>query len=600
MAATNRKKQISTTNDKALSLVLAYNVAPHPMLDKYHQNQKHRLQIRNKVLCRTEKQRDQNGQERIVQVVRDNVTCYIDDDGKVKYYFDEQEADRWINWIQTFCTHAKARWTGDPLILNPWQKWILREFFGWRKLGTKLRRYKYLFLFLPRKNGKSLLIAALALGLMLIDGEKTPEIYATASTDEQAGKLFEMALAMIKQNPELESRLQGFKGNITYKDERTGYFRPIAFNPDAFHGANPSVLILDEYHVQKTTGMKRVGETGMGARDQPIVAIVSTAANERATPCEKEFYYACNIRDGVIEKDNYLPCIFQAVIPDGPEGAETWMDIQTAIDCNPNYPDSPSHDFLVDELEKALADPLVALEYKQLQLNIFIEKRQIWLPYDVWLKGKTKFDFRQFRGEKLYWGCDLGSEDDLTALVLVKPGGLFEGDWYVHAHFWCPKNTVIAKRNYLSYQIWQDKGFLEVTPGNATNYSRIKERIKAYSEYFNLDLGNMDRFNATWLASLINDEDNIKTEFMGQGTASMTEPIKYLITLAKSGRLKHNTPILDWMANNTVSDGDWRAVKFDKADEDSKIDGMVALAMAVSGALRNLSAPKESSGIWIG
>lgn len=582
-----------------LSLVKGYNVAPHPALDRYHTTQGAHLEIRERLLVRKElvpvldSAGEKTGETFEREIWLENVTVYLNDQGEIEFYFDPAEAQRWIDFIEKYCTHAKAKWAKQPLLLEAWQKWIIREFFGWRRIGTALRRYKYLFLFLPRKNGKSLLIAALALGFLLIDGEMTPEIYATASTDEQAGKLFEMAKAMVNQNPELNSRLEALKGNISCA-ANGGYFRPIPFNPDGFHGANPSAVILDEYHVQKTTGMKRVGETGMGARDQPAVLIITTAGDRRNTPCEIELNYALSIRDGALVRPNYLPCIFRA------EESEDWKLIETAINCNPNYPLSPSRAFLLDELEKALTDPKIELEYRQLQLNQFIEKRTIWLDYSIWTKGKTVFDFRQFRGEKIYWGLDLGSTDDLTALVLVKPGGENSGDWFLHAHFWCPADTIKIKALSHSYLIWSRQGYLVETPGAATDYGFIKRQLLAYDKYFNLTKGYADRANATWLIQQLRDEEGIEVDFMGQGLLSMTEPIKFMSVLAKHERLKHNNPVLDWMSSNTIGDVSQLAVKFDKSDDTVKIDGMVAAAMGVNAALGDLKAgPDYSDGLVI-
>ncbi len=573
-----------------LSLAKSYNVAPHPALDRYHSSQAGFLQKRPELIVRHRINKTTGASE---PVYRSNVTVYCDPDtGEILYYFDEVEADRWIRFIETHCRHVKGKWTGQPFQLEPWQRWLIREFYGWRKIGTALRRYKYLFLFLPRKNGKSLLVAALALGHLLLDNELTPEIYATASTDEQAGKLFEMARSMIAKDPDLFARLEALKGNISFRnDPHGGYFRPIPFSPDGFHGANPSTVILDEYHVHKTTGMKRVGETGMGAREQPTVIIISTAGDKRNTPCELELEYAKQIRDGVIVVRNYLPAIFQA------DENKPWDDIETAIECNPNYPNSPNRDFLLDEIEKAKRDPQIQLEYEQLQLNRFIEKRIVWLNWDVWRKAKQSFDFREFKNQPIYWGVDLANTEDLTALVFCKPGGLFDGDWYFHAHFWCPGETVKRKKLFLPYEIWKKQGYLVQTPGAGTDYSKIREDLSAYSKYFNLKKGRWDRANATMLANECINSVGVSIEYMGQGTLSMTEPIKFLKALFLNERVKVSNPILDWMSSNTLLIGDDRACKFDKADDNAKIDGMVAMVMAVAAALSDIVVEEQKGGI---
>lgn len=589
MQQKQRKKQepfsiSQATKAASLALVKSYNVAPHPALERYHNTQAPFLQKRQKLLVRHRLNKETGQTE---PVWRENVTVYCDESGEVLFYFDEVEAERWVRFIQEHCRHVKGRWSGQTLKLHPWQLWLIREFYGWRQIGTALRRYKYLFLYLPRKNGKSLLVATLALGHLLLDPELGPEIYATASTDEQAGKLFEMARGIIKQDLELTRKLEALKGNISYRDGREGYFRPIPFNPDGFHGANPSVVILDEYHVHKTTGMKRVGETGVGAREQPAVIIISTAGDRRNTPCELELNYAKAIRDGALAVPNYLPAIFQA------DENKPWDDLQTAIECNPCYPETPSKAFLLDEIEKARRDPAIMLEYQQLQLNWFIEKRTIWLDWDVWIKCRSRFDFREFRGQSVYWGVDLGSTDDLTALVLCKPGGLYEGDWHYYCHFWCPGETVKRKALLYPYAVWEKQGYLVRTPGAGTDHGFLRKDIETFDKMFALKKGRWDRANATSQATEMINTLGLNIEYMGQGSLSMTEPIKFLKTLALNGRLKVFNPVLDWMSANCVTVGDSRAIKFDKADNNSKIDGMVAMAMATSAALSEIANSEE-------
>lgn len=567
MTKTRRAKppegQESSKTKRHLNLVLDYNLAPHPMLAKY-----------------------QNNQEKF-HVVENGVTYYVVD-GQKRYYFDHARADLWIEFIENYCRHSIGKWQGELVELAEWQKWIIREYFGWLCCDTGFRRFKYLYLFVPRKNGKTLLMSCLALGLLLIDGEKAPEIYCIGSSDDQARTLFEMTQFMCQYEPEdgdnpLAERTEVQKKTIV-SPRNGGKIVPLPFRPDGFHGKNPSTIFLDELHVHPDNGMKRVGETGMGTRDQGNVIMITTAGQRVGTFDHDELKLARQIRDGALVAENYLACIFE------PEEGWAWDDIETAKAVNPMYGISLPEKFFRDEIAAAKHTPSNMLEYKQLQLNMYVQSVKIWMPYEVWIKGKKAFDFRQFRGEPIYWGLDLASIKDLSALVLLRrpPPGREDDYWYCHAHFWCPAAAIESKRGtFLPYEYWKQKRYLIETPGASTDYQFIRQQIGDYGKAFDLNLGHADPWNATELLNQLKEQDGFKLDYHRQGFQSMNEPVKFLMGLVLNEQLIHNNPILDWMSSNaiTVSDAA-RNLKFDKVKDDEKIDGVVALAMAVGASLR--------------
>lgn len=537
--------------------------------------------------------RYQNNQAQF-HVVEDGVTYYVEE-GQKKYYYSAKKAERWIEFIEHYCRHSIGKWRGKLIELAEWQKWIIREFFGWLCCDTGFRRYKYLYLFVPRKNGKTLLMACLALGLLLIDKEEAPEIYCIASKDDQAHKLFDATAFMCNYEPEgeldnpLKEKTRVLSDIIT-APKSGGKIIPLPFSPDGFHGENPSTIFLDELHVHPNDGMKRVGETGMGTRDQPNVIMITTAGQRVGTFDHDELKLARTIRDGVIIADNYLACIFE------PEEDWAWDDIETAKKVNPMFGISLNEKFFRDEIANAKRKPKDMLEYKQLQLNMYTQSAKCWMPHDIWIKGRKKFDFRDFRSEPIYWGLDLASIRDLSALVLLRrpPDGV-DDYWYAHAHFWCPEAVVEENRGtFKNYEYWKKRGYLVATPGNSTDYGFIRKQINDYGKMFDLNIGHADPHNATHLLNQLRDDDGINVEFMRQGYISMNEPVKTLMGLVLNGQLIHNNPILDWMSSNAITTSDAaRNLKFDKVKDDEKIDGILALAMAVGAALRR----PESEGV---
>jgi phage terminase large subunit-like protein len=586
---------------QAQAKILAYNLPPHPLIAKYAINQTPFLKVVPRLEVREDPLLDDDGDVIGYEpVILKNVTTYVDHDGVTLYYYDKAEGERWIEFIEDYIKHVKGEWRGKPFKLSPWQVWLIMEFFSWRRLGTALRRYSDLFLYCPRKNGKTLLIAAICLGFLLIDGEQAPEIYNMGSAQTQSDTLFELAQFNCGYkggkefaSEELIERTEVQKA-VIMSHGNGGTFLPLPFSPDAFHGKNPTLAVLEEYHAHKTDEMREVGETGQGARRQPATLIDTTAGENRDSPCFEELLRARNVNDGTVIDPTYLPVLFES--PDTDEWP--WDALKTAALVNPQFGISLFPEFFVKQISKAKLNPLRKRRYKQLQLNVFVEDAKCAFDYDEWVRGRTNFHITNFKDCKLYGGFDLAATDDLTALVLVAlPDGLY-GDWYCHSHFWCPETTVTTRKTIGNYELWAERGYLVKTPGNATDYDYIQHQIAAYNKYFEIGFMHGDRANATHLSNKLQLEEGLKFDYMGQGVLSMTEPIKFLITLVKSGRLKHNNPIMDWMCKNVILHGNDRACKFEKLSQNVKIDGFVALAMAVSAALR-MYEETESTGVRV-
>lgn len=573
--------------------ILAFNLPPHKALAEYAINQVPFLSVERSLHCRTDYVKNKFTKTKEPQdVIRKNVTVWRDQDGEIKYYFDEVEADRCVNWLHRIGRHIFGPQRGQRIELSPWQIWIVRELCGWRRIGTAFRRYKYLFLFIPRKNGKTLFIALLALLLLLIDREQGPQIFNVASSSGQSETMFEMAKALCggtKKSPfgyahdDLRSRTDVLEKNISCQ-KNGGYIVPLPWNAGAFHGKNPSGLIIEEFHRHPDNTMKSVGEKGMGVRMQPLVLIDSTAPDRYDSPCGKELDQAKRIINGSQVTPNYLPIVFQAKL--SKKKGRTWDSIEVAAECNPQFGISLTREFFEDEIRKAKEDPVEELEYKRHQLCLIVDTPTAVAPYHFWVKGKRQFDFRQFIGKPIYMGLDLGSVDDLSALAMVHPGRLLNAPWYVHAQFWCPEYTVEHSRNRELYLAWKKQGRLIVTPGAAMEYDFVEEQIVEWSEKFKIRKGKVDPYNAPQLVQNLIDDHGLPFHMQRQHSTHMSEPIKQMITLIRNKRLVHNNPILDWMFQNTIvvprAHG---LVSLDKLTADAKIDGMVALAMAIAAGI---------------
>lgn len=511
--------------------------------------------------------------------------------GRDVYTFDAAAANRACEFFEFFLTHTKGEWDGKPFILAKWQRLVLRRLFGWmRRDGT--RRYRTLFLFVPRKNGKSTFAAGVALYALLADKEPGAEVYSAASDRDQAALVFDQAKAMVENSEYLQSRCQVFKKSIAVPEKRSKYVVLSGEGERGKSGFNTHCAIIDELHEHPSRALYDILVTSMGARRQPLTIITTTAGYDRHSVCYEQYQYAKRVdRDGLVPEANrindgsYLAVIFEAA-----EGAD-WNDEETWKAANPNIGISPKWDLIRSEYKRAKEIPGFENTFKRLYLNIWTEQASRWLPMDTWRKcvGPERGSgwLRSMAGCELYAACDLSSTADLTALVGVFPDrklGVFE----VMARFWLPRQQLEAKEraDHVPYAAWVREGFLEITDSAAVDQTAVEKAIVEWHEMYDLKEVAIDGWQANRIMANMEDESVVIFKH-GQGMASMTTPSKDLERAIIETTLRHGGhPILDWMAANVAIKTDPAGnIKPAKDKSMGRIDGIVSLVMALGRAM---------------
>lgn len=481
-------------------------------------------------------------------------------------------------------THVKGQWARQPFSLRGWQERIIRELFGrLRPDGT--RQYRTAFIFLPRKNGKTNLCAAIALHQLLAEPEAGGEIYSAAVDREQASLVFNVAAQMIRNDPELSRvcRITDSHRKIIY--EPTGsIYRAIPADAPHAHGYNAQAVIYDELHAAPNADLWNVLRTSQGARRQPLCVAISTAGHDRHSVCWQVYDYACKVRDGIIKDDSFLPVIFEA-----PADAN-WQDERTWEACNPALDDFRSRDEMRQLAREAQEIPARQTTFEQLYLNRWTETSARWIAQDVWDQCGEEFNPADLEGLDCYAGLDLAYRDDFAALSLVfrQPDA-----YYLLPFFWIPAEGR-RKLNRPPVDRWITEGHVETTPGPSTDFHVIREKINELGSIFRIVKIAVDPWNARQLASELM-EDGFDVENFPQTMKNFTEPTKTFESLIRSQRIRHGgNPVLRWMASNVCitsdSSGNYRPSK-DKSSE--KIDGIVASLMAI--ALANAEPERESN-----
>ena len=522
---------------------------------------------------------------------------YVDlkEGAKRGLYFSPAKAWHIIAYIEKFFVHIKGPLAQTPILLDPWQKFWTAVLYGWRK-ANGLRRFGRGYEEVARKNGKSTWKGPQGAYLFSMDGEIGAEVYAVATTRSQAMTVFKPAFDNIKRwrrrSPGVARSFKVFDGlNQEKVTMDTSVFQPLPANAENLDGLNPSAILFDELHAQKTRDVWDVMETALGARAHPLLSAITTSGFILDGICVELRTYLVSILEGRREDDAFFGYIYTLDDGDDPFDPANW------IKANPGLGKSKTLDYMQGMARKAAALPSARANFYTKDLNIWCGGAENWFDMTVWAKGGKKFDPNMLLGRKCYGGLDLASTRDLTALALVFPPMDGDDEWYVLAWHWCPQEKIEHESadDAANYKDWQTQGWLTGTEGNVTDYGPVKEKIYDCMQRFDLQELGFDKWNAL---QIINDLMEMKVPLVEvpQNTGGMYPGSKKLEELVYANRLRHGAnPVLSYCAGNVAllfdSNGNFRPDK-KKSKDKGRIDGVVATVIALSRAVA--SEPKEN------
>lgn len=501
-------------------------------------------------------------------------------------WFDEEAALRAIAFVEECCTHVKGELAGTPLILEDWQKAVFANLFGWKRPdGT--RRYRETLIFIPRKNSKTTMAAAIVLLVLYTDGEPGADLYSAAAEREQARLCFEVVQGMIRNEPELNAHANLLRYSTEVGD---GVYRAISAEAGTKHGQNAHLVVIDELHAHKTPELTEVLMTGTGSRSQPLVAHLSTSDYEReGSICNTKHDYACRVRDNQGDPaqpghdPSFLPVIYEA------EKDDDFTDPKVWAKANPNLGVSISEDYIRRECKRAQEDPAYENTFKRLHLNIRTEAVCRWLTTLAWDRCQADIRIEDYAGERCWCGLDLASTDDFTAFAIVF-GDMDE--LAVFPYFWVPEETArrVEIERRIPYSVWARDGHLTLTSGETTSYREIRAEINRLVTEYRLQVQEIAAdalFQGLQIVQDLGEQDGLPVIEHRQGYLSMATPTKVTKEAILGGRLKHDGhPVLRWMiANTVVQTDDIGNEKPTKKKSEGKIDGVVGTIMGVGRAL---------------
>jgi phage terminase large subunit-like protein len=502
--------------------------------------------------------------------------------------FRPESAWHIISFIEKFFVHVKGPLAGRPILLDPWQKFWTAVLYGWRRAEDGGRRFSRGYEEVPRKNGKSTWKGPQGAYLFAMDGEQGAEVYAVATTREQAMTVFKPAFDNIKRwarrSPGVARSFKVFEGaNQEKVTMGNSVFRPLPANADNLDGLNPSAILFDELHAQKHSDVWDVMVSALGARFHPLLSAITTAGYILDGICTQQRLYLVSILRGKRQDDAFFGYVYTLDAGDNPLEPSNWPK------ANPGLGSSKTWAHMHTMAAAAAALPSAMVNFLTKELNIWCGSASGWFDMTVWAKGGKKFDPRILLGRRCFGGLDLASTRDLNAFSLVFPPDEPDGEWYVLVWFWCPQEKIDTqeKDDAAPYRRWQADGWLHATPGNTTDYRPIKEFIvQAAKDYDLVDVG-FDIWNASDVATGLMDAGVAMVE-IPQNTGGMYPGSKALERLVYGKRLRHGgNPVLEYCAGNVAllfdSNDNFRPDK-KKSKANGRIDGVVATVMALSRA----------------
>lgn len=500
------------------------------------------------------------------------------------YKFDKAEAQRRIDFIELL-PHTKGEWAfkRQLLTLEPWQKFGIAMTFGWKRKSDGMRRFRESYWEVNRKNGKSAIAAGVGLSCFVQDREFGAEVYSGATTEKQAWEVFRPARLMVKRTP-LLSEAAGIEVNASNMNRPSdgARFEPIIGNPG--DGASPSCALIDEYHEHDSDNLYATMLTGMGARKQPLMLIITTAGANIEGPCYDKRREVIEMLEGLVPSDELFGWIWTI------DEDDDWKDPEVLAKANPNIGVSVYKEYLISQQQRAIKQPRFTNRFKTKHLGIWVTAKTGFFNMAQWEKFKDPtLTLEQFEGQPCILSFDLARKLDMNSMSRIFWRDIDGKRHYysVAPKFWVPEDTVFDNDNQKlaeKYQKWVNQGLMYATDGAEVDYREILEEAKEASRINPVLSSPIDPFGATNLGHQLDDE-GLEPITIVQNYTNMSDPMKEIEAAIASGRFHHDgNPIMTWCMSNVIGKylpGNDDVVRPIKQGNDNKIDGAVTLIMGV-------------------
>lgn len=500
---------------------------------------------------------------------------YRDLDNAVEkgWYFDRQAAERAINFVEKL-KHVKGKWAGKYLQLEPWQCFILWQIFGW-KMADGTRRFTEAYVEVARKNGKSTLASAVALYMEFADKEMGAEVYSVATTRDQARICFDYAQQMVRVS-DLRDFAVVTRDAIVF-ERLAATYKPLSSEGKTLDGKHSHCVICDEYHAHPTDEVYDVMQTSMGARQQPLMFIITTAGLNTSVPCFAYRKTMCQVLDGALDAERNFAIIYTLDDLSEVDDSDMW------VKANPCYGVSLGEEWLRDQWEKMKREPNKIANIMTKSFNVWMDAPTVWIPDRAWSELQSVVPMESLIGKKCIAALDLAAVNDYCSLMLLfNEAERYQMLWW----FYIPEDKYRQRydlqRENANIEAWVRDGYITVTDGNVTDYDYILADIEKIGQMYDITALAYDPWNSSTVASKL-AERGINVQMFTQTIGNFAAPTKEFERLVGLGIVDHyDNPVARWMLSNVVIKEDVNGNRRpDKSKSSEKIDGIVAAIMAL-------------------
>lgn len=504
---------------------------------------------------------------------------YLNDLKRTEWEFRPELVERVCGFAELM-PHVKGKWarTRELIILQEWQVFILAVLFGFVDAQGK-RRFRQAYIMLPRKQGKSVLAAVIGLYMLTMDGEVGAEVYCGATSEAQAWEVFRPAKLMAeKAGSEAGEFLAEFGATVAAKSIFTldgSRFQPVIGKPG--DGSSPHCAIIDEYHEHDTPDQFDTMLTGMGAREQPLALVITTAGDNLGGPCYDMQRFAEDVLEGHIGDDRFFSIIYTI------DKGDDWRDFNVWRKANPNLGVSVFEDFLQARHQEAISRPAKQGINLTKHLNVWVSSRDAWLSMADWQACVEPVTIDELAGCEAWIGLDLATKIDVAAMVAKVR--MADGRFAYLPFFYLPEAVVLEARskNSAAYGGWAAAGHLTLTPGDATDFEFIAEDLRKLLRHLDVQAVGFDPYQAHHLAQQLQAEGAPMIEYPMQ-TRTLSPPMREMeAAIVAQKRIHSGNPMFDWMASNVTAKEDGRGNIYPRkphGQDHLKIDGITAALMA--------------------
>lgn len=494
------------------------------------------------------------------------------------YYFDEETGERPIIFIERFCKQSQGT-LGAPLRLELFQKAFIQTLFGWLLKSTGYRRFRETLFLVGRKNGKSTLLAALALYMLVADYEGAAEIYSVATKKDQARKTLTEAVNMVKQSPELRAIIKKRRNDI-YFPATASTFEALASDSNTLDGLNSHAVIIDELHAIRDRNLYEVMKQSTSSRRQPLVIMITTSGTVRESVFDNLYGLACDIADGKVTEDTFLPVLYEL------DARAEWTDPQAWIKANPGLGTIKQYATLAAFVERAKKNPEDLPGVLCKDFNVPETSASVWLSFED-IKNDATFTMQDVYNTYAIGGCDLSATTDLTCATLLIRRSREDDTVYVLQHYFIPQKRIDQLDEHNSqeapYKIWAERELLTICDGARVDYSEVTAWFCQMRDEFKIDafaVGYDRALAGYWVDEM--KANGFDMRAVAQGPYTWSQPMREMGAAFADKKVNYNrNPVLVWCLSNTaVKKSGVNNIQPVKVSDRRRIDGAVSLLNA--------------------